>query len=219
MAEKDIMDLILEWLREGSDEPESFVDIRWEVLEERREDGKLFSFRVTNERYPINLLVLDLEALDESVKAVRLVIETGVKTIDLDRDEKLRLYRLLLEGAKVPFAAFYLFGEEDEIGVAVDLDKRHITRDELEAHLAALFLAYAMLSRVGAIRKQLIRGQMAALLGLVAAWFREGMTREQAIKRLVSGGVDRKLAEEAVNFIFSHSGKEEKQEKEDIFWL
>lgn len=208
------------WLISGSDDPDSFVDIKWIVIDESRKDGKLVSFRVTHERYPVALYILDLEAMEAGVSAVRLVIETGVRTIDMEPGEKLRLYRILLDGGRIPFVTFYIYGEEDEIGVAVDMDKRGLTREEFEAHMATLFIGYALLMEIDFIKDQLLTEQTKTLLSLVASWISSGMGRRQVVARLVSGGLDGEIAERLVDTVLSTTGDgRERRGREESLWI
>jgi len=201
------MEMIKNWLEEGTDEPQSFIDIRWDVIAEERDDkGNLRGFRVSNARYPINLLVLDLETLAKdseiSVPVIRLVIETGVRTVDLEKDTKLALYRELLDDAKIPFVSFYLFGVHDEIAVAADVDKRSFTREELEFILKSLILAMFLLASKPVIGEQLLREAYHMLLVLMAKWLREGLSREQMLDRLRAAGLEEDLAKKLVDLVF-----------------
>jgi len=215
---KSPMDIIREWFEEGTDEPKSFIDIKWYVIDEDRDDsGNLRGFRVSNARFPINLLVLDLEALSDnpeaSVPAIRLVIETGVKTVDLERDTKLALYRELLNEAKMPFVTFYLFGIHDEIAVAADVDKRSLTREELEDILKSLILALLSLTSNPTIREQLMSEAYHMLLVLMAKWLREGLTREQMLDRLRTAGLDEDVAKALVDLVFELASQDSESRK------
>jgi len=202
MPGKTGLEDVKRWLVEGKDEPETFVDLKWVVIEEDTRDGRTFSIRFTHPRVPVNLLVLDMEVLDENAMIIRMVVETGIKTIDLDRDDKLRLYRYLLEGSKMPLAKFYLFGEEDEIGIAVDLDKRMLTKDELDLHLAAMLMGYSMLAELDALKDQVMAEQVAMLVELVAKWMEKGISREKVLERLIGAGMDRDIAEKLVDTVY-----------------
>ncbi len=211
MEPESPMELVRSWLVEGSDEPESFVDIKWRVIEEESRDGRPVRIRVTHEKLPVNLLVVDLEPFS-GAKAIRLVIETGIDTADLDRDRKLRLYRMLLDASKLPFVAFYLFGPHDEVAIAVDMDKRALTREELEDNMRSLMLAFFWLAEQEEVREKLLAESYMVLLRLVSAWFREGLPREDAMERLLSAGVDRELADKIVSRIYGGEGGEERRE-------
>ncbi|MEB3774367.1 MAG: hypothetical protein GSR86_05520 [Desulfurococcales archaeon] len=202
MPEKTEIEDVKKWLVEGKDEPETFVDLKWVVMEEDTRNGRTFSIRFTHPSVPVNLLVLDMEVLDENAKILRLVVETGIKTIDLDRDDKLRLYRYLLEGSKMPLAKFYLFGDEDEIGIAVDLDKRMLTKEELDLHLAAMLMGYSMLAELESLKNQVLAEQASVLMALVAKWMEKGVPREKVLERLIGAGMDREMAEKLVDTVY-----------------
>ncbi len=193
---------VAKWLREGKDEPETFVDLRWVEIGEVKDDGKVYGLRFTHPKVPVNLLVLDLEIVTGKVPMIRLVVETGVRTIDLRPEDKIRLYRHLLEASKMPFAKFYLFGDEDEVAIAVDLDKRGLTRDELESHLASLLLGYTLLAEHESVKPQMEEKEASTLILLVARWMERGIPRERALKRLLDAGFDREVAEGLIRLVY-----------------
>ncbi len=200
---------IKKWLVEGKDNPDTFVDLRWSVLDEsRNEDGSLVSLRVTHEKIPVNLLILDLEGLGTDLPIIRLVVETGVTTIDLEPSEKLRLYRTLLEASKISMAKFYLFGDEDEIGIAADLNKKNLTREEFETALASLFMGYAALSEIPSIKEAIVTEQAMTLYALVAKWMEDRLSCKEAIKKLTKAGLDKELATTIVKQVYGSNACE-----------
>ncbi|MCE4600231.1 MAG: hypothetical protein F7C38_01515 [Desulfurococcales archaeon] len=202
---------VKKWLVEGVDEPETFVDLRWQVIDERVEDGKLKMLRVSHPKVPVNLLVLDLENPDYKIKTLRIVIETGLDTIDLGPEEKLALYRLLLDISKLPLAKYYIFGEGHEIAIAVDLDKKSLSKAEFEEALASLILGYTYLVSVlpAGLKRKIIEESFVSLANLVAAWYRQGVTRERALQNLVDAGIDREVAEKIIGLVYGSEGGRE----------
>ncbi len=206
--EKTSLEEIREWLVQGVDNPDTFVDLRWQVLEERKEDGKLVLLRVTHPRMPVNLIIQDLEREDSRIKMVRLAIETGIETVDLDASRKLKLYRGLLIASKIPLAKFILAGDTHEIEIVADLDKRLLTKDEFEEALAALFTAYTYLTSVEEFKDELIEKGLTVLLELVSNWHSKGRNRDEALKSLVKAGIDIQLAEKIVDMVYPKEAKE-----------
>ncbi len=122
----DVMSLLMKWLEEGSEEPETIVDLKWTVYDVKRDDsGKVISFRASTVVVPVRLLVLDM---GDDPPAVRFVIETPIETIDYDVKRKAKIYRAMLQTSRAPLVKFYLYGEEQLIGIAADLDKRSIRK-------------------------------------------------------------------------------------------
>lgn len=207
MVSKVSLEAIKTWLVEGVDEPETFVDLRWEVLDEYRDsDGRLISLRVTHPRIPVNLVVLDMEVGETKLPCIRLVVETGIETIDLEPRLKTKLYRLLLEGSKMPMAKFYLFGDSDEIGIAADLDKELLTKEEFEEALAGVLLGYMMLMETSGLAELLSISEAQVLYTLVSNWYSRGVKRAEALERLVRAGLDKEIAELIVGKVYSSSG-------------
>ncbi len=209
---KEFTDLetIKKWLVEGKDKPETFVDLRWEVLVEKKdEDGSLKVLRVTHPKIPINLLVLKMVDESSSIKAVRLVIETGIKTIDLETREKLNLYRLLLDASKLPLVKFYIFGDEHEIAIASDLDLRLLTKAEFAEALGVLLLSYLAVVRtlIDKYKAEIEAEELEVLYALVSKWYVSGVKREDALKKLVDAGIDKETAEKLIDYIYKGSSK------------
>ena len=202
------MEDVRSWLEEGRDEAEDLVDLRWEVLEEKRgEDGGLASFRATHPALPVNLLVLHVP-IGEGPGAVRLVVETGLDTVDLEPGEKLRLYRSLLRLSRMPLAKYYLYGEEHEIGIAVDLDLRSLSREEFNDALATLALAYLYLRDLSpSLRERMRREEVRVLAKLVANYVEKGRSREEIVELFTRSGLSRKEAEKIVSSAFREAGR------------
>ena len=194
---------VKKWLVEGSDDPDTFVDLKWSVLEEERdENGVLRRIRVTHEKVPVNLLALDLEDPSGSMPVIRLVVETGVSTVDLEPSTKLRLYRFLLNTSKIPIVKFYLYGDENEIGIAADLAKKDLTREEFETALAGLLLGYSALTRVPGVKEQALEEQVKMLYLLLSKWMRDKVSCGEAVIRLVRAGLDPEAAKAMVKQVY-----------------
>lgn len=193
---------IREWLVNGTDNPETFVDLRWQVLEEKREDGKLTALRVTHPKVPLDLTVTDLERSDSKLKIVRLAADTGVDTVDLEPGDKLKLYRTLLILSKLPIVKFTLAGEDHRIQIVADVDKRLLSKQEFEEALAAILTAYSYLSKIEGIGVVLAKKGLAVLLELVSKWHEKGKSRSEAIRALVRAGIDPGTAEKIVETVY-----------------
>lgn len=204
------LERILEWLKEGKDKPDTFVDLRWEIIkEERGPDNKLTMFVATHQAVPVRLLVLDLERMDAKMKVIRLAIESNIDTIDLSPEGKIILYRFLLDSSKLPLVKFYLFGESHQIAIATDLDKRLLSKEEFEEALAALLLGYMYLgdSLPDQLREKMLEASQLALVELVQRWYEEGVDREEALKNLVKAGFKEEEAMKLLSLVYRPRGE------------
>ena len=205
------------WLVEGKDNPDTFVDLKWVVIEEEKYDGKLTSIRLTHPGIPINLIVTELEALGDESKIIRLAVETGIETIDLDAEDKLRVYRYLLELSKIPLAKFYLFGPDDEIGIAVDLDTKIITKEELETHMAAMLMGYSLFVELDMFEDQIVEEEAYILVRLVAKWMEKGLSKDKVLEKLISAGMDREVADKLIEIVYGFDESGERRKEENLF--
>ena len=198
------LSLIKEWLVQGSDEPESFVDMKWQVIDERVEDGKLTALRVTYPNTPVNLVVVDMENPDVKIKAFRMVIETGIRLLDLSPNTKFEVYRVLLDLSMIPLVKLYVFGEDQEIGVAVDLDKKSLSKEEFNEALAALLAGYRALVEMlpRDLKEEASEEALLVIYKLVENWYRSGVSRESAYRSLVKAGLDEEFAGRLVDLIY-----------------
>lgn len=199
------LETIKKWLEEGKEEPETFVDLRWEILgEERGEDGRLKVLVASHQQVPVRLIVVDLEREGAKMKVLRLVVETTIKTIDLPPEVKLSLYRFLLESNKLPLVKFYLFSPSHEVAIATDVDKRLLSKEEFEEALASLLLGYLYLSEklpVG-FKERIREAAQVTLIELVRRWYERGVDRSKALENLVKAGMDRETAERILSLVY-----------------
>ena len=198
------------WLEEGRDEADNLVDLKWVVYDEKRGgDGSLISFRASHPMVPVNLLVLLVsEGLGSRGPIMRLVVETGIPTVDLEPREKLKLYRSLLRMSRLPLSKFYLFGDDHEIGVAVDLDLRSLSKEEFDDALMLLSLAYLYLRELSPeIERAMRREEIDVLTRLVRNYIESGRSREEVVRILVDGGMPRDEAERIVSLIYDEEGR------------
>ncbi len=207
------LETIKEWLEEGKDNPDTLVDLKWAIIEEKKEQERLVSLRASHPSLPINLLILLLTpqrlAKAGVIQTIRLVIETDIPTVDLDPQEKLFVYRDLLSSSRLPLVKFYIYGEHHFIGIAVDLDLKSLSKAEFNDALAMLMAAYLYLRKNEAFTRYLRREELMMLAKLVVNYIRKGASKEEIIEYLVESGVERGQAEEIVDSIYKLSGESE----------
>ena len=199
---------IKEWLVNGVDNPDTIVDLRWHVLDEKKEDGKIVSLRVTHPSLPLDLTVTDLERQDYKSKVVRLSVSTGIYTVDLDQGTKATLYRKLLLLSKVPLVKPSISGEDHEIILIVDLDKKDLSKEEFDEALNDLLTAFLYLAKVEPLSEMMEAKTTEVLQRLVAKWHEKGKSRIEAIRALTKAGLDQRIAEEIVNQVYPGAKKE-----------
>ncbi len=196
-SDADVMSLLMKWLEEGSEEPETIVDLKWAIYDVKKDDnGKIISFRASTVVVPVRLLVLDM---GDDPPAVRFVIETPIETIDYDIKRKAKIYRAMLLTSRAPLVKFYLYGEEQLIGIAADLDKRSIRKKEVSDALSMLvFSLKAFIDRVNdeEINELIAADALEVLIELARKYVSEGKSRDELIEYLVRSGLDREIAEE-----------------------
>lgn len=207
VKEKVTLEDIKTWLETGTEDPDTFVDLAWTLIKELREDDKVVGYKFSHYKIPLNLLVLDLESADEKTKAIRLVVETGIKTIDMDKSSKLSLYRALLELNKQAYIKIYLFGPEDEVAVAADLDKKYLSKEEFEHNLAYVLATVSILAGHEPLAKYIAEETAETLKQLVAAWYRQGVPEEEARRRLEAAGMDKNMIDFFISFIYKNEKK------------
>jgi len=189
------------WLEQGREDPDKLVDLPWTVVEELRKDGVVYGYRMAHPKVPVRLLVMDFERIGNA-KIIRIVVETGIPTIDMGREEKLKLYRVLLDLNKLPYTKIYIFGDDHEIGVAADMAKRDLSKDEFEEYLASVLGMVVLLSKSKELARYIEKEEFRVLNELVRTWYREGVPQEEALARLVRAGLSRELAEKFIRTVY-----------------
>ena len=204
MPGKASLEDLLQWFLEGRDDAEDLINLRWSLLDKTVEDGKLTSFVVTHPRVPLTLRVLDLEHEDAEIPVVRLAIETGISIKGLDHCEKHIIYKSMGYFSKLPLAKLYTIGDDEELVVAVDLDKRGLSKKEVSEALAAAMLAYMTL--LDRLPEEVAAGALArigmVLHALVRNWYQAGVAMERARSQLLKAGVPEEIADAIIDRVY-----------------
>ena len=190
---------VREWLEEGVDNPERLEHVRFTILATEESEGRLTALRATSAAVPVRLLAIALG--DSPIPAIRVVVETDVDTADLEPREKLRIYRALLGFSKMPLAKVYLYGDDHKIALAVDLDKRSLSKGEFNDAIAALILGYLGLVEKLGIEEEAYEEAMRNLVLLAAAQMRSGRDPEEIEESLRSAGVPGEIVERIMGLI------------------
>jgi hypothetical protein len=206
------LETLKEWLVEGVENPGRLEDVKFIVVEENRRNNKLESFRAISPSIPVRLLVADLG--DRPIPAFRVAIETDIATVDMDPQQKLRAYRVLLLASRLPLVKVYVYTDEHIIALAVDLDKRSLSRREFNDAIAALAMAYNYVIREMGLEREAGEEALRNLELLAAAQLREGRSREEVEEMLLRAGIPESIARQIVDSIY---GEQEKFKKEGFY--
>lgn len=200
----DILGKIAEWLRMGTPEAEHIVDLPW-MVEENREENMLVA---TTAPYPFRLLIF----YNEDYHLLRLVVETRIKTVFMDNDEKLRVYHYLLsEINRYPLVKAYLFGSEQEVAITVDISSLELGKEEFDDALNFLMgtvgILYDKLGRPEEAEEE----SLSLLFFMIKNWYEKGWTKERIKKLLMRGGLSEEEAAKIVNDVIKIAEKATKK--------
>ncbi len=188
---KESLETLKKWLKEGIPSAETLVDFPWEV-EERGPS----SIRAVHPRFPIGI---DIICSDEA-RSIRVIVLTKFDTINLDNKTRIKLYRRLLRMNNMPLSKYILYGEDDTIGVAVDLSIYSLGKREFNDALAFLLGALVTVAKEVGVEEELYKSMVEELAHLVAKHFEEGWSREKLVEYLVDiVGMNPKDAEDFLN--------------------
>ncbi len=184
-------------------------------METRSEEGQLKVLRATSAKVPVMLLALDLG--DSPIPAIRIAVETEIDTADLEPGKKLKLYRRLLSYSKLPLAKMYLFGEDHRIALAVDLDKRSLSKNEFNDAVAALLLAYITMVEELGLQEEAAEEALRNLMALAAAQVRLGKEPEEIRKNLEAAGVPKEIVDNIVDAVEADEKAERKARRSGFY--
>ncbi len=210
---KDILKEVAEWLRQGTPEAEHIVDLPW-VVEMDEKEGVLVA---TTAPYPFRLLVF----YREDLHAIRLVIETRIKTVFMDKAEKLKVYHyLLIDVNRRPYVKAYLFGDEHEVAITADISSIGLNKESFDDVLTFLVgtlgLLYDKLGKPEEIEEEAI----SLLYITIKKWYEQGWAKERIKKLLMRGGLKEKEAEEMINEVLKIAERKSREtEKEPNYFL
>lgn len=129
------MEQVLEWLRTGNDDAEDIVDLPWNV----KKVGENH-YVAEHPKIPFLLNVLFMDGF------VRLAVPSGVETIAMRLEDKVKVYHtLLVLNERMNLLKFTLSGMNDEITLRVDLDNKSLGKEEFNDALTALLVGMNVL--------------------------------------------------------------------------
>ncbi len=172
---KESLKTIKEWLVQGTPDAQNLVDFPWEV-EEIEED----TLKAVHPRFPVEI---DIICSDEA-KNIRATVLTKLETIELDNPTRIKLYRRLLRLNNMPMAKYVLYGENDAIGVAVDMSIFSLGKKEFNDALAFLVSALVAVAKEFGVEEAIYKEMAEELARLVSKHFEEGWSREKLVDYL-----------------------------------
>ena len=185
---KTVFESILSWISEG------ILAENWQIFTSKWEENR----GVIEADAPGIPGKLHVEIVEE---AVRMAVELDMETVDMLPHKKAALYRKFLKISRFPLVKVYLIGEEHEPVVAVDLPTRGLTRELFELSLKALLASLIQLAAEG-LGEKLAELELKTLRELVEHMRQNGVSKKEAYKRLVSSGLDKKIAKAIVEEVF-----------------
>ena len=195
----EALKMIKEWLVQGTPNAQNLVDFPWEV-----EAIDKNTLKAVHPRFPIEI---DILCSDEA-KSIRATILTPLETINLDNASRVKLYRKLLRLNNMPLAKYMLYGDEDSIGVAVDLSTFTLGKKEFNDALAFLISGLVTVAKEFGVEETIYMEMAEELAKLVARHFEEGWSRDKLIDYLVNiVGMKKEEAEEFLRNIGIKPGK------------
>ncbi len=194
-----IEDTVLGWLRAGRDDAEDPVDLPWSV----KEVGK-GQYVAEHPKVPFLLNVLFPDGF------VRLAVPSGIETIAMNLEERVKTYHaLLVLNERLNLIKFTLSGVNDEVTLRVDLDEKTLGKDEFNDALTALLVGMGVLMDTLGLSEQFNEAIFERIALMVLERIKKGASEEEIVKFLTQKvGMKPEEAEALLNEI-KKSMKEE----------
>lgn len=202
----EVINNVINWLREGDPNAKNHVDLPWEVVEKEVEGTKYYM--ATYKDIPYIIYIYPLEDL----KIIRLVIDPLISTKFMDNDKRLRLYYGLLKISTNPsLVKAGLVGEDDGIVFIVDLSAYSLGKDELNQALEELLItAYGVVHELG-LEMAALDAYLKGVLAIIEAKKEKGATAEE-VKRVLTEklGLKGELADALIKEVYGEGAEEKK---------
>ncbi|MCE4602154.1 MAG: DUF885 domain-containing protein [Desulfurococcales archaeon] len=210
MAGMVSLEVLRDWLREGVDDPSTIVDVKWVITGEKRGESGLEQITAIFPDLPIRVIIIgfQVEEMGDKLNLARMVVETPIDTISMDLKDRERVYRKLLSISRMPVVKSYLYGDDLNIAVAVDLNLRGLTKEEFNDSLAMLLAGVLHLYKELGMEETLNMELWRNLAILLSNYMQSGWTREQLTRFLVEkAGMSREEAEKIIDTLMGEGRK------------
>ncbi len=192
-----VLDQVKFWLGKGVEEPKEIAELPWDI-EEVKENGTRGLVAV-NPKLPVKLFVVE----HEEVNILRILVQTGIYTADLEPGEKLRVYRNLLSLNKNPLAKIFIDGMDGEIVVAADLSTKNLGEEEFHDTVSfTITLVVSLYNKYG-VPKNVQLEMLRNLVWLIQKRIEKGWTRDKLEAFLVNKvGMGKNEADQLLDTVF-----------------
>ena len=181
-----IKEQIIEWLKSGSEGAEDIVDLPWNV----KEEGENY-YVAEHPKIPFILNVLLMDGF------VRLAVPSGVETITMRLEDKVKAYHtLLVLNERMNLLKFTLSGMNDEITLRVDLDEKTLGKEEFNDALTALLVGMNVLMDSLGLTQEFQEMVFERLALMVLERMQNGASEKEIVEFLTKKvGMEKKEAE------------------------
>ena len=203
-----VLDQVKSWLEKGVEEPKEIAELPWDI-EEVKENGTRGLIAV-NPKLPVKLFVVE----HEEVNVLRILVQTGIYTADLEPGEKLRVYRNLLSLNKNPLAKIFIDGMDGEIVVAADLSTKTLGEEEFHDTVSfTITLVVSLYNKYG-VPKNIQLEMLRNLVWLIQKRVEKGWTRDKLEAFLVNKvGMGKSEADQLLDTVFPSKEKKQAESK------
>ena len=166
---------ILEWLRTGRDEAEDIVDLPWEIKKVGENQ-----YIAEHPKIPFLLNVIFADGF------IRLAVPSGIETIAMRLEERLKTYHtLLVLNERMNLLKFTLSGMNDEIILRVDLDEKSLGKEEFNDALTALLVGMNVLMDSLGLMEEFQEAIFERLSMMIIARLQKGMSEAEIMDFLI----------------------------------
>ncbi len=166
---------ILEWLRTGRDEAEDIVDLPWEIKKVGENQ-----YIAEHPKIPFLLNVIFANGF------IRLAVPSGIETIAMRLEERLKTYHtLLVLNERMNLLKFTLSGMNDEIILRVDLDEKSLGKEEFNDALTALLVGMNVLMDSLGLTEEFQEAIFERLSMMIIERLQKGMSEAEIMDFLV----------------------------------
>ena len=166
---------ILEWLRTGRDEAEDIVDLPWEIKKVGENQ-----YIAEHPKIPFLLNVIFADGF------IRLAVPSGIETIAMRLEERLKTYHtLLVLNERMNLLKFTLSGMNDEIILRVDLDEKSLGKEEFNDALTALLVGMNVLMDSLGLTEEFQEAIFERLSMMIIERLQKGMSEAEIMDFLV----------------------------------
>jgi len=170
-----LTEAILEWLRTGRDEAEDIVDLPWEIKKVGENQ-----YIAEHPKIPFLLNVIFANGF------IRLAVPSGIETIAMRLEERLKTYHtLLVLNERMNLLKFTLSGMNDEIILRVDLDEKSLGKEEFNDALTALLVGMNVLMDSLGLTEEFQEAIFERLSMMIIERLQKGMSEAEIMDFLV----------------------------------